>query len=612
MSLRMISYDEALSLVAIHVAPLPPTACEPRQMLGCRLAAPLVAPGPLPACDDAAMDGWAIRAETTAGASREAPVWLEIGTRARESPAWLQPGSQALEISTGDPIPSGADSVVPLELARPEGDRIAVLLPVEPGANVRRQGEDVAAGRLLVPAGARVDATVALTAAALGLTTLSIHPRLRAAVLPVGDHVAAGRPDATGVAIHAALDGMGASSALLGPVAGAPEEVAALLRAAAARVDLLVTVGAASVGTGDVVPAALEAMGARKIFHGVSIKPGKPVGLWLADGSTILVLPGSPAAALACFDSIGRSVSERLAGGEPPGLLHALAGATISRRKGKTGLLRGRLVSTPGGLRFDAAEKQGPSQVSAVADTNALAVIPPQVESIAAGDALRVISLGPIPAVAREVPAVAICGLSGSGKTWLLERLIARLSEKGLRVATVKHDVHGFEADPPGKDTALHRAAGAIATALVGPARSAVVTEGEVGLPDAVRLVATAADLVLVEGFKAERTLPKIEVAARGRERVHAAPLLALVTDVPRPRVGMIHGLSRAGGEQAKEAPSARESIESTRGGAIDSQALSAEGAPVLGFGDEDLDRLAALVEALTFRGPPAGRPAPR
>ena len=532
--LAMISLDEALALVAESLAPLPPIGLETRLALGGRLAAPIVARIALPSSDDAAMDGWAVRAEQVAVASREEPAWLEAPREARP-------------IATGDPIPAGADAVVPLELARQEGSRVGVLLPVAKGANIRRAGEDVAAGSELVPAGALVDATVALAAAALGEAALPIRPRLRAAVLPVGSHVASGRPDAAGIAIHAALGGMNVSSTLLDHAAGGAAEVAELIRASCREADLLITVGAASVGANDVVPAALASLEATKIFHGVSIKPGKPVGLWRLGDGAIVVLPGSPSAALACFDTIGRAACARLVGGPPPALLHAAAGRAIGRRKGKTGLLRGRLASTPSGLRFHASPKQGPSQVSAVAGTNALAVIPPQVESIPAGGALRVLALGEIPAETIEPRAVAICGLSGAGKTWLVERLVERLTAKGVRVATVKHDAHGFDPDPPGKDTARHRAAGAVSTILVGPSRAALVHEGALELREAVRRCAIDADLVLVEGFKADRTLPKIEIAARGRERVHAAPLLALVTDADHRDAGVpVFGTSEA------------------------------------------------------------------
>ncbi|HWV37906.1 MAG TPA: molybdopterin-guanine dinucleotide biosynthesis protein B [Vulgatibacter sp.] len=520
----MISLDEAHALVAAHLAPLPPSDRAPGDALGCRLAAPLVARGALPTCDDSAMDGWAIRAERVAGASRQSPVWL--------SPQEARP------IATGDPIPAGADAVLPLELARQEGDRVGALLPVPRGANIRRVGEDVAAGAVLFPAGALIDATVALAAASLGERTIPVRPRLRAAVLPVGSHVASGRPDATGIAIHAALDGLHVASALLEPAGADAAEVAERIRSASRGVDLLVTAGAASVGANDVVPAALARLEATRVFHGVSIKPGKPVGLWRLGDAAILVLPGSPSAALACFDSIGRAVCARLAGAPPPAPIHAAAGRAIERRRGKTGLLRGRLVSTPAGLQFFASPKQGPSQVSAVADTNALALIPPQVEAIASGDPLRVLPLGEIPAEESGPRAVAICGLSGAGKTWLVERLLARLSEKGVRAATVKNDAHGFDPDPPGKDTARHRAAGAVATILVGPSRTASVREGALALEEAVRRAAIEAEVVLVEGFKSDRTLPKIEVAARGRERVHAAPLLALVTDRDQPDAG--------------------------------------------------------------------------
>lgn len=514
----MIAFDEALALVAESLAPLPPIRLEPRLALGCRLAAPLLARIALPPCDDSAMDGWAVRAEQVAGASRESPTWLAAPLEARP-------------IATGDPIPEGADAVVPLELARQEWSRVGVLLPVAKGANIRRAGEDVAAGSEVVPAGALVDATVALAAAALGEEALPVRPRLRAAVLPVGSHAASGRPDSTGIAIHAALGGMNVASTLLEPTMGDAAAVAERIRSSSRGADVLVTVGAASVGEDDVVPAALASLEATRIFHGVSIKPGKPVGLWRLGDTAIVVLPGSPSAALACFDTVGRTVCATLAGGPPPAPIHAAAGRPIERRKGKTGLLRGRLVSTAMGLRFFASPKQGPSQVSAVAGTNALAMIPPQVESIPAGGPLRVLALGEIPAEAIEPRAVAICGLSGAGKTWLVVSLVERLTAKGVRVATVKHDAHGFDPDPPGKDTARQRAAGAVSTILVGPSRTALVHEGALGLHEAIRRYAIDADVVLVEGFKADRTLPKIEIAARGRERVHAAPLLALVTD---------------------------------------------------------------------------------
>jgi len=133
----MIRYDEALARIHASLAPLPPVERAPLRLLGCHLAAPLVAPGPLPACDDGAMDGYAIRATAVEAASREAPVRLRLGV-------------DALPIATGDPVPPGMDAVVPLEWTRRASDEVvAVLLPVAPGANVRRRGEDVrvSAGR---------------------------------------------------------------------------------------------------------------------------------------------------------------------------------------------------------------------------------------------------------------------------------------------------------------------------------------------------------------------------------------------------------------------------------------------------------------------------------
>lgn len=515
----MIRYDEALARIHETIEPLPVVERAPLRLLGCHLAVPLVAPCPLPAADDSAMDGFAIRAGEVAGASREAPVPLAIGRG-------------AAAIATGDPLPSWADAVVPIELCRVIGERVEVFKAVPRGANVRRRGEDVEAGAPVAPAGARIDAAIVLAAASLGIERLAAHRRVRASVLAVGHHLAQGRPDATGPAVVATLRGLGAIARGQPPCAGDAAEVAERIAAVVRRVDLLVTTGSVSVGADDVVPAALERLGCRVVFHGVSIKPGKPIGLAIHEGRPILLLPGSPAAALAGFDGIGRQLLARLAG-DRAGLapVRAMAGREIVRRRGKTGLVRGTLATSGANLIFEAQPKQGPAQISAVVGTNALAVIPPDVERIDAGAELEVLPLGAIPQ-AQKGRVVAVCGWSGAGKTYVVAGLIRTLTARGLRVATVKHDAHGFDPDPAGKDTAIHRDAGAIATALVAPQRTAVVREEAVTLAQlAADHLARGADLVIAEGFKHEPGVPKIEVIARGREPVGASPLLAIVTD---------------------------------------------------------------------------------
>jgi molybdopterin molybdotransferase len=519
----VIRLDEALSLLLAEVRPLPAVAVRPERAAGLRLAAPLVAATPLPPFDDAAMDGWAVRAADVAAATREAPVALAAGR-------------DAAPIATGGRIPAGFDAVLPLELARVEGDRVLALSPVRPGAHVRRRGEDVAPGDELAPAGAPVDPGVVAAACALGVPALSVHRRPRAAVLPVGRHVAEGRPDATGPAVAAALRALGVATRAAPPAPDDATALAARIAALLPRVDLLVTVGAASAGPGDVVPDALRRAGARLVFHGVAVKPGKPVGLAIAGGTPVLVLSGNPAAALATFDALGRPLAARLAGAPLPvdDLVPARLAGPLERRRGKAGLVRGTLAAGPAGLVFAPLAKQGSGQVSALVGGEALAIVPPDVERLPAGSPVEVRPLAiPGPAPAGPPRVFAVSGWSGAGKTHVVAALVRELSGRGIRVATVKHDVHGFDPDPPGKDTAVHRAAGAIATALVAPDRTALVREGpgEPLVAVAARLLADGADLVLAEGFKDDRTVPKIEVTARGRPAPGARPLFARVDD---------------------------------------------------------------------------------
>ncbi len=519
----MIRYDEAMARIRAGVAALPAVELPPLRLLGCHLAEPLVAPMALPPCDDSAMDGFAVCASATAGASRAEPRLLAAGR-------------EAAAIATGDPMPAGFDAVAPIEWVRVAGERIEVFKPVEVGANVRRRGEDVQAGDVIAPAGARIDAGSVLAASSLGLTRLRAHRRVRAAVLPVGHHLAAGRPDATGPAVVASLRAWGAAARLLPAAFGGAAAVSDRIAHAMRTADFVITCGAASVGESDVVPAAVESLGARVLFHGVSIKPGKPIGVATYEGRTLLMLPGSPTAALAGLEGIGRTVFACLAG-DPAGRAPVAArlASPLRRRKGKTGLLRGSARMEGGHLVFEPAAKQGPAQISAVAGTNALAVIPADAESIDAGAEMQVLLLG-VPE-ARIAPAMhertlVVCGWSGSGKTWVVQGLVRRLTAAGLRVATVKHDGCGEEAEPADKDTALHREAGAIASTLIGTNRTITVGGASLSLEQAARdHLARGADLVIAEGFKAAEGLPKIEVTARGRDRVHASPLFALVTD---------------------------------------------------------------------------------
>ncbi len=140
-----------------------------------------------------------------------------------------------------------------------------------------------------------------------------------------------------------------------------------------------------------------------------------------------------------------------------------------------------------------------------------------------------------------QVPVVSVVGRSNVGKTTLLEKIIAELKRRGYRVATIKHDAHGFEIDRPGKDTWRHAQAGSDVVVLAGPDRVAMIarTAGELSLDDLVARLPAPVDIVLTEGYK-RGDKPKIEVvrAACGWDLMCAeGDLLAVATDAPHPQV---------------------------------------------------------------------------
>jgi molybdopterin molybdotransferase len=285
---------------------------------------------PAPPHTCSAMDGYAVRAGDVAG-----PCALPVigAVYAGDVPRALAPG-EAMRIFTGATLPQGADAVVREEAVRAEGSLARFAAAARPGENVRRAGEDVAAGDLALAPGTRVGARQAALLAAVGATHVSVHRRIRVAVLSTGDEVVSGRtPDSNGAALAALVRALGADPSRRA-VGDRLDEVAAAITAALAEADAVVTVGGVSVGERDHVPAALARLGADVRVHGVPMKPGKPFLFALAGGKPVFGLPGSPSACLVAFEVFARPALLALAGAarrERPALPLRLAEAAAGR-----------------------------------------------------------------------------------------------------------------------------------------------------------------------------------------------------------------------------------------------------------------------------------------
>ena len=295
-------------------------------------AEPVRAPQPLPGFARATVDGFAVRAADTYGASEGLPAYLDLAGEARMGrppEAEVGPGT-AVAIATGASLPSGADAVLMVEhsqAALPE--LVEVLRPVAPGDGIVRADEDAAAGNELALPGRPLRGHDLGMLAAAGVTEVPVRVRPRVTVVSTGDElVPADTPelevgqvrDSTAPALAALVREAGGEPRHAGVVPDDREALAATLAAALPESDVLVVSAGSSVGARDETAAAIESLGEPGIWcHGLAFRPGKPTLLADCRGVPVIGLPGNPRSALVVFRLVGMPIV-RLVGGctDPP------------------------------------------------------------------------------------------------------------------------------------------------------------------------------------------------------------------------------------------------------------------------------------------------------
>ena len=411
-----LSVTEARRRVLALVQPLPAENASLDDALGRALAEPVFAGATLPPWDNSAMDGYAVRGEDIAGASSRSPIELAVLGEARAGVPWegeLRTG-QAVRIMTGGPLPKGADSVVRVEDTDGEARTgwVQVCSDRDRGRNRRPGGQDMRAGDHLLSAGDRLDAAAVAIASAAGRSTVSVHRRPCAGVLTSGDElrgpdtfedVRAGRgiPDSNGPMLVAACRELGICAVPLGPVADCAEAVRASLEEARhSDLDLLVTVGGASMGGSDHFRDVLSAMGAEHDFWRVRMRPGSPfsAGTLPRAGQVplpILGLPGNPASAFVTFHLFVRAALLTQAGHRDVDLPIVTARARSELRGGVklTHFLRVSLEADDDGPFATPTGPPGSGLVRGLAGADGLAIVPQGVERIPAGGSASVMLL---------------------------------------------------------------------------------------------------------------------------------------------------------------------------------------------------------------------------
>lgn len=398
-----IGFDEAAGILARIAAAsmLPIESIAPAQGLGRVLAEDVQALAPFPAFDNSAMDGFAVLASDLATTDALALA----GEQFAGATLPLQAGQgRCIRITTGAPLPEGADAVVMKEEADVQGDRVHFRSKVQAGQHVRRAGEDVRQGDVILSAGDVLTPAALSLAVAVGRDSLRVHRRPTVALFTTGDELRpAGTPLAPGeihdsnrVLLQALLQAEGYQPVAWPVLPDDPARIAAALGDAAAAFDVVITCGGVSAGEKDHLPAWLAAHGDVH-FWKVRMRPGMPVLAGRVGDCQVLGLPGNPVSVFATWLTLGRPFLDALQGRRlPRPRLRARLVLPVQKRHDRLEFLRGRLhCDADGCLRVTPNPADGSHRLRAAAEADCLLLLPEGAGAWDAGQVVDVLPLSP-------------------------------------------------------------------------------------------------------------------------------------------------------------------------------------------------------------------------
>lgn len=400
-------YQDCLAAVSQQ----PPLDVQLADAVSCVLAEDVEAPFDLPIADLAGCDGYAVRVVDLEGATPEQPVTLPVTEEIRAGdvdPAALVPGT-AIRIASGAPMPAGADAVLALDFTDHGVARVQARTAPAPGENVRRRAEDVAEGDVVLRSGTRVGARQVALLAGVGRSRVRVHPRPRVVVISIGDEIVepgrTARPgtvfDANGHALSTAITDAGAQTFRVSAVPDDRRVLRETIEDQLVRADLILTTGGISHGSGDTVREVLGSLGTVR-FDNVAAWPGHILGVGTVGHEVgvmpvpIVCLPGDPVSAQVCFEVYVRPALRHMQGWAA--LNRPSVKARVNRGwyspRGRREFVRVRLMGNPR-EGYEAQVMGAPTALllSALAESNALAVVPEDVTNVHAGDQLQCLVL---------------------------------------------------------------------------------------------------------------------------------------------------------------------------------------------------------------------------
>jgi len=398
---ELIEIERARELVLARAATLPSEPVTLAAALGRVLAEDVSATEPAPPFDSSAMDGYAVRAGDTTAASPAEPVQLRIvgESRAGAPAACGLAEGEAIGISTGAMLPEGADAIVRLEDSVADGALVAVRRAVRSGGDIRRAGEDMVAGALVMRAGTELGPSELGVLATLARPEVSCVRRPTVAVITTGDELIGPdqpyRPGATrnsnAYSVPALAERSGAVVSLR---QGVGDELEATREAIAAAVDrdVLVLCGGVSVGPHDHVRDALVSLGVEEVFWRIALRPGKPT--WFGVSPTeglVFGLPGNPVSAMVTFLLLVQPALRKLQGLEPArDVVQSFLEEDYTKPPGRAHALRCRLAIREDGWHATPTGPQGSHILTSMLGADGLALIPTDSQGVRRGERVQV------------------------------------------------------------------------------------------------------------------------------------------------------------------------------------------------------------------------------
>jgi molybdopterin molybdotransferase len=364
------------------------------------LAKDQIAEDDLPRFDKSAVDGYALKAEDTTGASQFKPVTFRL----TESEA--VDSKQAKQIWTGNPIPKGADAVVMLENTKRSDAKLEVWVQLARGGNVSKKGEDVKKGETSIKVGTRLKPHHIALLSAMGNSEAKVVEKPRIAIIATGNELAeaGSKPaenqifESNGIMLSAMCRELGAEPVKLGIAKDDADEIAEKLMTGLRNCDAVITSGGTSVGGLDLVPDVVNSLGKPGVVvHGVAMRPAMPTALAVLKGKPVMILSGNPVAAIIGFEVFARPLICKMLGmsrEELRPLVKAVMTRKVATALGRKTFVRVRVTQKNGEFFAEPVSARGSGSISTMTRGNGFVIVPENREGVTEGELVTVQMFG--------------------------------------------------------------------------------------------------------------------------------------------------------------------------------------------------------------------------